>query len=115
VSQSAAEGFRGPLLLNDAGPQTFATTVIGMTRDGAIASLKLKHVDVEQGRLLQDAREVRTKFSKTITTWFFPVSDEVRQIVTHWVEHLRKEKLFGDSDPLFPARTSAFKPKVWLE
>ena len=47
-----------------------AFTLLTGARDGAIASLKLKHVDAEQGRLLQDAREVRTKFSKTITTWF---------------------------------------------
>jgi integrase len=80
-----------------------AFTLLTGARDGAIASLKLKHVDVEQGRLQQDAREVRTKFSKTITTWFFPVGDEIRQIVKDWVEYLRKDKLFGDSDPLFPA------------
>jgi integrase/recombinase XerD len=80
-----------------------AFTLLTGARDGAIASLKLKHLDVEQGRLLQDAREVRTKFSKTITTWFFPVGDGIRQIVTDWVEYLRKDELFGDSDPLFPA------------
>jgi integrase/recombinase XerD len=80
-----------------------AFTLLTGARDGAIASLKLKHVEVEQGRLLQDAREVRTKFSKTITTWFFPVGDQIRQIVTDWIEYLRKDKLFGDSDPLFPA------------
>jgi integrase len=65
--------------------------------------LKLKHVDVEEGKLIQDAREVRTKFSKTITTWFFPVGDEIRQVVVDWVEYLRKEKVFGPADPLFPA------------
>jgi integrase len=39
-------------------------------RDGALASLKLRHVDLAQGRLDQDAREVNTKFSKTFSTWF---------------------------------------------
>ena len=38
-------------------------------RDGAAASLKLKHVDMGEGKVLQDAREVRTKFAKTFTTW----------------------------------------------
>lgn len=79
-----------------------AFTLLTGARDGAIASLKLKHVDMEEGRLVQDAREVRTKFAKTITTWFFPVGDEIRQIVVDWVEYLRKEKLFGPGDPLFP-------------
>ena len=72
-------------------------------RDGAIASFKLKHIDVMEGKVIQDAREVRTKFSKTFTTWFFPVGEEVRQIVVDWVTFLTTEKLFGPADPLFPA------------
>lgn len=46
---------------------------------------------------------MKTKFSKTFTTYFFPVGDEVRQIVTEWVRFLREEKLWGNDDPLFPA------------
>ena len=46
---------------------------------------------------------MRTKFSKTFTTWFFPVGDEFHQIVADWVAFLRTEKLFGPTDPLFPA------------
>jgi len=72
-------------------------------RDSAIASIKLKHVELREGRVLQDAREVRTKFSKTFTTYFFPVGEEVLQIVADWVRYLREEKLWGNDDPLFPA------------
>jgi len=72
-------------------------------RNGAIASFKLKHFHVVEDKLVQDARQVKTKFSKTFTTWFFPVSDEVRQIFVDWVCFLTKEKLFGPDDPLFPA------------
>jgi integrase/recombinase XerD len=72
-------------------------------RDGAAASLKLKHVDLAQSKVVQDAREVRTKFSKTFTTWFFPVEEEIRQIIVEWVAFLKKEMLFGPDDPLFPA------------
>jgi site-specific recombinase XerD len=64
-----------------------AFTLLTGARDGAIASLKLKHVDVAEGKLVQDAREVRTKFAKTFTTWFFPVGDDVRQIVVDWVTY----------------------------
>jgi site-specific recombinase XerD len=53
-----------------------AFTLLTGTRDGAMASLKLKHVDLEQGTVFQDAREVRTKARKTFTTWFFPVGCE---------------------------------------
>ena len=65
--------------------------------------MKLKHVDLIEGCVHQDAREVKTKFSKTFTTFFFPVGDEVRQIVADWVRFLREEKLWGNDDPLFPA------------
>lgn len=71
-------------------------------RDGAVASLKLKHLDLDAGHVYQDARDVRTKFGKTFPTFFFPVGDDIRQIVVDWVNHLRTEKLWGNDDPLFP-------------
>ncbi len=80
-----------------------AFTLLTGARDGAIASMKLKHVDLVEGRVIQDAREVRTKFSKSFSTYFFPVGDEVRGIVEEWVGFLRTEKLWGNDDPLFPA------------
>jgi integrase/recombinase XerD len=43
--------------------------------------MKLKHVDMIGNSVFQDAREVNTKFSKTFTTFFFPVEDPVQQIV----------------------------------
>ena len=36
-------------------------------RDSALASMKLKHVDLTAGSVFQDAREVDTKFSKSFT------------------------------------------------
>ena len=65
--------------------------------------MKLKHVDLSASCVLQDAREVRTKFSKTFTTFFFPVGDEVRLIVKDWITYLREVKLWGNDDPLFPS------------
>jgi integrase len=46
---------------------------------------------------------VRTKFSKSFTTVFFPAGDQIRQIVVEWVEYLTKEKLWGLDDSVFPA------------
>jgi integrase len=80
-----------------------AFTILTGARDGAIASMKLKHVDLDQNLVEQDAREVRTKFSKSFPTYFFPVGDDIRAIVVEWVTFLRTEKLFGFDDPLFPA------------
>jgi integrase len=72
-------------------------------RVSAIASLKLKHLDVAEGLLFQPGGEVRTKFGKTIPTWFFPVGELIRSIVEDYCIFLRTEKLFGSEDPLFPA------------
>jgi integrase/recombinase XerD len=58
-----------------------AFAILTGARDGAIASLQLKHIDVVKGQVEQDAREVKTKASKTMMTSFFPVGDEIRQIV----------------------------------
>lgn len=80
-----------------------AFTLLTGARDGAIASARLKHVDVRQGSFFQDAREVSTKFSKTFTTHFFPVGEEVTAMVVEWVTYLRDVKLWGHDDPLFPA------------
>ncbi|MBQ0789195.1 MAG: tyrosine-type recombinase/integrase [Cycloclasticus sp.] len=72
-------------------------------RDSAIASLKLKHVDLVLGSVFFDAREVKTKFSKTFTSHFFPVGDEVLGIISGWIAYLRDERLWGNDDPLFPS------------
>lgn len=80
-----------------------AFTLLTGARDSAIASMKLKHVDPAAGSVFQDAREVDTKFSKSFTTYFFPVGGEARQIFDDWVNYLRQEKLWGNDDPLFPA------------
>lgn len=71
-------------------------------RDGALASVRLKHVDLVQGCVYQDARDVRTKASKTFTTWFFPVGGDALHIVHDWCGYLRDTLLWGDDDPLFP-------------
>jgi len=80
-----------------------AFTLLTGARDSAIASMKLKHIDLAAGKVDQDAREVKTKFSKTFTTFFFPVEGEVLKIVSGWVTYLQQEKLWGNDDPLFPA------------
>lgn len=80
-----------------------ALALLTGARDGAIASMKLKHVDLVAGSVFQDAREVKTKFSKTFTTYFFPVGEDVLGYLTDWVRYLREERGWGDEDPLFPA------------
>lgn len=79
-----------------------AFTILTGARDTAITSFKIKHVDLVNGSVFQDAREVKTKFSKTFTTYFFPVGELPIQILTEWVMHLKTQLLFSLDDPLFP-------------
>jgi len=87
----------------------FAFLMLTGARDGAIASMRLKHVDLVQGCVYQDARDVKTKFAKTFTTWFFPVEDIYLQTFRDWAAYLRQEELFGPIDALFP------KPRMGLK
>lgn len=80
-----------------------AFTILTGARDRAIASFKLRHVDIVEGKIDQDAREVHTKFSKSFITTFFPVGDDIRAVVADWVTYQRTERLWGLDDPLFPA------------
>lgn len=84
-------------------------------RDRAIASMRLKHVDPVGGTVFHDAREVHTKNSKTDRTWFFPVGDDIRDIVVQWIEHLRSDLHWGDEDPLFPSTRIEVNPQQRFE
>ncbi len=79
-----------------------AFTLLTGTRNSATISMKIKHIDIHQNCVSQDAREVNTKFSKTFATFFFPVDKDVYDIVHKWVCHLKGNLLFGNDDPLFP-------------
>src|SRR5262249_10880280 len=72
-------------------------------RDAALASLKIKHIDLKNSSVNQDPREVKTKNSKAITVTFFPVGGAAAAIVADWIEFLVGERLWGPDDPLFPA------------
>ena len=80
-----------------------AFTLLSGARDNAIASLSLKHINLPTRTVHQDAREVRTKNSKTFTSTFFPVGSDIETIVSEWINYLRTECLWGPDDPLFPA------------
>lgn len=80
-----------------------AFTTLCAARDGALVSLKLKHIDLTEGAVHQDAREVATKNSKSFTSWFAPLGRDFEEIVEGWLHELRTVHLFGPDDPLFPA------------
>lgn len=79
-----------------------AFAILTGARDGALASFKLRHVNLAEGVVDQDARDVRTKASKSFATWFFPVGGNALEIVTEWCGHLHGGLLWSADDPLFP-------------
>jgi integrase/recombinase XerD len=87
-----------------------AFTLLTGARDDAIASTRLKHVDLVAERLFQDGSDMRTKFGKTFPTFFFPVGDDIKAIVTDWVKYLKDELGFGADDALFPPIKTGFDP-----
>lgn len=79
-------------------------------RDGALVTLRLKHVDIDEACLVQNPREVATKFGKAITTYFvqgFPLAETV---LAEWVRYQRETLLRGDDDPLFPKTEMGIGP-----
>ena len=72
------------------------------SRETAAMTLRLRHVDLANHCVQFDGRDVRTKFGKRFTTFFFPVGAEISAILAEWVRELRGDLLFGPDDPLFP-------------
>ena len=71
-------------------------------RDGALVTLRLKHVDLDDLSVVQNPREVATKFGKSIVTFFEPGFPLAEKVIADWVRHQRETMLRGDDDPLFP-------------
>ncbi len=72
------------------------------SREGAAISLSLGHVDLHNSCVQFDGNTVKTKFSKSFTTSFFPVGAVIEQVVRDWIHELKTVHLFSDADPLFP-------------
>lgn len=96
-----------------------ALMLLTCMRDAAVVSMKLKHIDITRRRVFQDPRQVKTKFSKTIETVFYPVGEDVVAIIIQWVQFLLNERQFTPDDPLFPKTKNGhdkhknFTP-IWL-
>jgi integrase len=80
-----------------------AYAVVTGARVAALASFRLGDVNMEEGFVDQDARHVRTKFSKTFRTFLMPVSDRAMSIARDWHQAMRGDVCRGPQDPLFPA------------
>lgn len=81
-----------------------AFAILTGIRDRALASLCLRHLDLTKRLPLvrQEPDRVKTKFSKSIATYFFPLGHDLDEIVIQWAQELQTCHLFGPNDPLFP-------------
>ncbi|MEZ5895293.1 MAG: tyrosine-type recombinase/integrase [Parvularculaceae bacterium] len=79
-----------------------AFTILTGIRDAALASLPIGKVNPAKREVFQDARVVRTKNSKSMTTFFFPIGEDFVEIVEEWISYLKSDLLFAETDPLFP-------------
>ncbi|MGB0906779.1 MAG: tyrosine-type recombinase/integrase [Maricaulaceae bacterium] len=78
-----------------------AFTLVCGARDGAIISMRVKHVDLINKQVHQDPNEVDTKAGKQIHTWFFPVGEFFIQEVEDYLAFLKTEQGFTAEDYLF--------------
>lgn len=85
-----------------------AFTIITGARDNATASTRLKHLDLSERQLYQDGKDMRTKFSKTFPTWFFPVGIDFETLIRDWKSELERDYGFAPDDALFPPTIVTF-------
>ncbi len=79
----------------------FALTFLAALRADTVTSLRIKHVDVDAGRVLQDASVTRTKNGKSLEIGWFPVPPSFSDETADWLAWLSK-KGFGGEDALLP-------------
>jgi integrase len=90
----------------------FALAFLGALRADTLASLRLRHVQIEQRLIIQDGAASRTKAGKSINISWFPIAKIFGEVVVKWIERLRMLG-FQDDDALFPD-TKWLKHKVEL-
>lgn len=98
----AFEAMPGATSLQKRDKALLAFLMLTGARIGAVASLRLKHVDMEQRHVFQDAREVNTKNAKTMNTTFFPMGEAYVEALADHIRHLKADLMFGPEDAVFP-------------
>ena len=79
----------------------FALAFLGALRADTLASLLLRHIQIERRLIIQDGQASRAKAGKSITIYWFPIPKTFEATVVEWVQRLRMLG-FGDEDALFP-------------
>lgn len=85
----------------------FALLCLTGVRAGALITLRVKHVNLDEKSVTQNPREVATKFGKSIDTFFAQGFPEAEAALAVWMAYLDDDALYGPDDPLFPATAIA--------
>lgn len=101
-------------------------TLLSGMRDSAIITLPIGAFDESTLQISQDPKlGVKTKFSKTINSVLLKFDNDMLNYVIDWVRYVKTEKLFSNSDPLFPRNkvenaensksfvSNSVEPKFW--
>ena len=99
--QTAMEAMPKTTAIERRNRAAIAFTIVSGARDGAIISMRLKHIDLISKQVHQDPNEVDTKGGKQIFTWFFPVGDFFIKEVEDYIAYLKSEQGFKPNDYLF--------------
>jgi len=83
----------------------FCLVLLTGARVSALTSLPIESFDRNRLTIDQNPKlGVKTKFSKRITTTFFPLPDSrITDFFLEWVDYLVNEKKFEKRNPIFPA------------
>lgn len=78
-------------------------TLLSGMRDKAIITLPIGCFEKDRMFVNQDPKfGVQTKFSKTIRSYLFLFDEAMTEYFLDWYNYLKAEKLFGNTDPIFP-------------
>lgn len=77
-----------------------AILILTGARVGAVASLRIKHLDLKGRVLIQDSREVETKSGKAIETFLINLDGAASSALEEWVRVLTVDMGWGPEDPL---------------
>lgn len=88
-------------LLDQRARALFALPFLGALRADTLVSLQIKHLDIEQRMILQDASVVRAKAGKSLNIVWFKIPVAFEMAVIRWVETLQGLG-FKEHDALFP-------------
>lgn len=89
-----------------------ATSFLLGTRANATASLRIRHINLDERRAYQIATEMRIKNSKTQTTYFLPGDPIFEQKLVEWIRKLTSLGATAD-DALFPPDEDLHRASRW--